>query len=40
MSLNISGHIILLLVGVYGTNAFLSNALTATLLADQWGRRK
>ncbi|KAK2469876.1 hypothetical protein H9L39_18691 [Fusarium oxysporum f. sp. albedinis] len=39
-SLGISGHTILLLVGVYGTIAFISNVLTATLLADQWGRRK
>lgn len=31
---------ILALAGVYGTCAFLSNALTTRFLTDQWGRRK
>ncbi|KAK4498178.1 hypothetical protein PRZ48_010835 [Zasmidium cellare] len=39
-SLGISSHTILALAGVYGTVAFLSNALTTRYLTDQWGRRK
>ncbi|KAF2173841.1 hypothetical protein M409DRAFT_48760 [Zasmidium cellare ATCC 36951] len=39
-SLGIKSHTILALAGVYGTIAFLSNALTTRYLTDQWGRRK
>ena len=39
-SLGIAPKTILALAGVYGTMAFLSNALTTRLLTDQWGRRK
>ncbi|CAL5867188.1 uncharacterized protein PFLUO_LOCUS1400 [Penicillium psychrofluorescens] len=39
-SLGISSHMILALAAVYGTMAFLSNALTTKYLNDQWGRRK
>lgn len=39
-SLGINSHTILALAGVYGTIAFLSNALTTRYLTDQWGRRK
>ncbi|UJO21622.1 Sugar transporter STL1 [Fulvia fulva] len=39
-SLGIESHTILALAGVYGTIAFLSNALTTRFLTDQWGRRK
>ncbi|EXJ89594.1 hypothetical protein A1O3_02661 [Capronia epimyces CBS 606.96] len=39
-SLGINSHMILILASVYGTIAFLSNALTTRFLTDQWGRRK
>ncbi|KAK1053256.1 hypothetical protein LTR12_003635 [Friedmanniomyces endolithicus] len=39
-SLGISSEMILVLAGIYGTFAFLSNALTTCFLTDQWGRRK
>lgn len=39
-SLGINSTTILALAGVYGTIAFLSNALTTKYLTDQWGRRK
>ncbi|KAK0321269.1 hypothetical protein LTR82_007721 [Friedmanniomyces endolithicus] len=39
-SLGISSEMILVLAGIYGTFAFLSNALTTRFLTDQWGRRK
>ncbi|KAI4728130.1 hypothetical protein E4T49_04082 [Aureobasidium sp. EXF-10728] len=39
-SLGIGSKQILALAGVYGTVAFLSNAITTTFLTDQWGRRK
>ncbi|KAH0154006.1 MFS transporter, partial [Aureobasidium melanogenum] len=39
-SLGIGSKQILALAGVYGTVAFLSNAITTTYLTDQWGRRK
>ncbi|KAI6840103.1 putative MFS monosaccharide transporter [Hortaea werneckii] len=39
-SLGIDQKTILALAGVYGTVAFLSNALTTRFLTDQWGRRK
>ncbi|KFY63324.1 hypothetical protein V497_02045, partial [Pseudogymnoascus sp. VKM F-4516 (FW-969)] len=39
-SLGISSHMILALASVYGTLAFLSNALTTRFLLDRWGRRK
>ncbi|KAI6849027.1 MFS transporter [Hortaea werneckii] len=39
-SLGIDQKTILALAGVYGTIAFLSNALTTRFLTDQWGRRK
>ncbi|KAK3670653.1 hypothetical protein LTR78_009488 [Recurvomyces mirabilis] len=38
--LGIGPQTILALAGVYGTMAFLSNALTTRFLTDQWGRRK
>ncbi|KAK4574171.1 hypothetical protein LTR86_001932 [Recurvomyces mirabilis] len=39
-SLGIGANTILALAGIYGTMAFLSNALTTRFLTDQWGRRK
>ncbi|TVY81321.1 putative glucose transporter rco-3 [Lachnellula suecica] len=39
-SLGIAPETILALAAVYGTIAFLSNAITAKFLTDQWGRRK
>ncbi|KAH7418014.1 MFS transporter [Cadophora sp. MPI-SDFR-AT-0126] len=39
-SLGISQKTILALAGVYGTVAFVSNAITTKFLTDQWGRRK
>lgn len=39
-SLGIQQQIILLLAGVYGTIAFVSNTITTRFLTDQWGRRK
>ncbi|KAI5207034.1 putative MFS monosaccharide transporter [Aureobasidium subglaciale] len=39
-SLGIGSKQILALAGVYGTIAFLSNAITTAYLTDQWGRRK
>lgn len=39
-SLGIGSKTILALAGVYGTMAFLSNAITTRFLTDQWGRRK
>ncbi|KAK6440052.1 hypothetical protein LTR95_003732, partial [Oleoguttula sp. CCFEE 5521] len=39
-SLGIPPATILALAGVYGTLAFLSNAITTKYLTDQWGRRK
>jgi hypothetical protein len=39
-SLGIGSKQILALAGVYGTIAFLSNAITTAFLTDQWGRRK
>jgi predicted MFS family arabinose efflux permease len=39
-SLGIGPKTILALAGVYGTVAFVSNALTTRFLTDQWGRRK
>ncbi|KAK4903273.1 hypothetical protein LTR27_000201 [Elasticomyces elasticus] len=39
-SLGIAPKTILALAGVYGTMAFVSNALTTRFLTDQWGRRK
>ncbi|KAI5200078.1 hypothetical protein E4T42_02353 [Aureobasidium subglaciale] len=39
-SLGIGPKQILALAGVYGTIAFLSNAITTAFLTDQWGRRK
>ena len=39
-SLGIDSHTILALAGVYGTIAFVSNAITTKWLTDQWGRRK
>ena len=39
-SLGIGSHTILALAAVYGTIAFLSNALTTKYMTDQWGRRK
>lgn len=39
-SLGIDSETILALAGVYGTCAFLSNAITTKYLTDQWGRRK
>ncbi|KAJ6014948.1 Major facilitator superfamily domain general substrate transporter [Penicillium herquei] len=38
-SLGIGSHMILALAAVYGTIAFLSNALTTKYMTDQWGRR-
>jgi MFS-type transporter involved in bile tolerance (Atg22 family) len=38
-SLGIDPTTILALAGVYGTCAFLSNAITTKFLTDQWGRR-
>lgn len=38
--LSLTGHTILALASVYGTLAFLSNAITTKYLTDQWGRRK
>ncbi|KAL2830190.1 general substrate transporter [Aspergillus pseudoustus] len=39
-SLGIDQHTILALAAVYGTIAFVTNALTTRFLTDQWGRRK
>ncbi|OJJ58466.1 hypothetical protein ASPSYDRAFT_57765 [Aspergillus sydowii CBS 593.65] len=39
-SLGIEPHTILALAAVYGTVAFVTNALTTKYLTDQWGRRK
>ncbi|OQD70136.1 hypothetical protein PENDEC_c026G07139 [Penicillium decumbens] len=39
-SLGIGSHMILALAAVYGTIAFLSNAITTKYLTDSWGRRK
>lgn len=39
-SLGIESKTILALAGVYGTMAFVSNAITTKFLTDQWGRRK
>ncbi|KAL2834485.1 general substrate transporter [Aspergillus cavernicola] len=39
-SLGIDQHTILALAAVYGTVAFITNALTTKYLTDQWGRRK
>ncbi|KAL4935430.1 hypothetical protein BDV06DRAFT_217438 [Aspergillus oleicola] len=39
-SLGIDAHTILALAAVYGTVAFITNALTTKYLTDQWGRRK
>ncbi|PTU18610.1 hypothetical protein P175DRAFT_0559427 [Aspergillus ochraceoroseus IBT 24754] len=39
-SLGIETHTILALAAVYGSVAFVSNALTTRYLTDQWGRRK
>jgi len=39
-SLGIGSHTILALAAVYGTVAFLSNAITTKYMTDQWGRRK
>ncbi|KAL4783626.1 general substrate transporter [Aspergillus varians] len=39
-SLGIDRHTILALAAVYGTVAFITNALTTKYLTDQWGRRK
>ncbi|KAH7336116.1 putative MFS monosaccharide transporter [Rhexocercosporidium sp. MPI-PUGE-AT-0058] len=39
-SLGINQTTILALAGVYGTCAFVSNAITTKYLTDQWGRRK
>ncbi|KAI1770164.1 putative MFS monosaccharide transporter [Hypoxylon cercidicola] len=39
-SLGIGRETILALAGVYGTVAFISNAITTRFLTDQWGRRK
>ncbi|KAI2606727.1 putative MFS monosaccharide transporter [Hypoxylon sp. NC1633] len=39
-SLAIPQSTILILAGVYGTIAFVSNAITTRFLTDQWGRRK
>lgn len=39
-SLGIDPKTILALAAVYGTVAFISNALTTKYLTDQWGRRK
>ncbi|KAK1058414.1 hypothetical protein LTR33_013401 [Friedmanniomyces endolithicus] len=39
-SLGISSEMILVLAGIFGTFAFLSNALTTRFLTDQRGRRK
>ncbi|OQE20332.1 hypothetical protein PENSTE_c013G09693 [Penicillium steckii] len=39
-SLGIGSHTILALAAVYGTVAFVSNALTTKYMTDQWGRRK
>ncbi|RDW90834.1 putative MFS monosaccharide transporter (Hxt8) [Aspergillus mulundensis] len=39
-SLGIDAHTILALAAVYGTVAFVTNALTTKYLTDQWGRRK
>ncbi|GES66182.1 MFS monosaccharide transporter [Aspergillus terreus] len=39
-SLGINAHTILALAAVYGTCAFVTNALTTKYLTDQWGRRK
>ncbi|KAJ5088009.1 Major facilitator superfamily domain general substrate transporter [Penicillium angulare] len=39
-SLGIGSHTILALAAVYGTIAFLSNAITTKYMTDQWGRRK
>ncbi|KAJ0417079.1 general substrate transporter [Aspergillus carlsbadensis] len=39
-SLGIDQHTILALAAVYGTIAFVTNALTTKYLTDQWGRRK
>ncbi|KAJ5668914.1 Major facilitator superfamily domain general substrate transporter [Penicillium macrosclerotiorum] len=39
-SLGIDSHSILALAAVYGTVAFLSNAITTKYMTDQWGRRK
>jgi MFS family permease len=38
-SLGIDSTTILALAGVYGTCAFVSNAITTKFLTDQWGRR-
>lgn len=38
-SLGINSTTILALAGVYGTCAFVSNAITTKFLTDQWGRR-
>ncbi|KAL1603527.1 hypothetical protein SLS60_005115 [Paraconiothyrium brasiliense] len=39
-SLGITSHMLLALAALYGTIAFVSNALTTAFLTDQWGRRK
>jgi len=39
-SLGIGSKTILALAGVYGTIAFVSNAITTRFVTDQWGRRK
>ncbi|KAF9740358.1 hypothetical protein PMIN06_005684 [Paraphaeosphaeria minitans] len=39
-SLGIEAHMILALAAIYGTCAFVSNAITTRYLTDQWGRRK
>lgn len=38
-SLGVSPKTILVLAGVYGTMAFVSNAITTRFLTDAWGRR-
>ncbi|KAF2098065.1 putative MFS monosaccharide transporter [Rhizodiscina lignyota] len=39
-SLGIDSHTILALAAVWGTAAFVSNAISIRFLADRWGRRK
>ena len=39
-NLSVNSSTILALAGVYGTMAFVSNAITTVFLTDQWGRRK
>lgn len=39
-SLGIESHGVLALAAVYGTVAFVSNAITTRYLTDQWGRRR